>query len=772
MRNIQKALKEYWGYSEYRPLQEKAMQSVRDGRDSVVILPTGGGKSLCFQAPAVTMPGMAVVISPLISLMKDQVDSLTQCGVSAARIDSAQLPQERNMVFDDIADGTLKLLYCSPERMFANGFIDLLKKQKISFIAVDEAHCVSMWGHDFRPEYRKLGQLKTALPGVAIHAYTATATDQVRDDISKQLNLVNPEILIGSFDRPNLVFKAERSHNLLDQVCTVMKRHKNESGIIYCIRRKDVDQMCADLSRLDYSVRPYHAGMSDVQRKRNQEAFILEKVDTIVATVAFGMGIDKSNVRYVIHTGMPKSLEHYQQESGRAGRDGLEAECSLFYSSKDYGIWNSILRDSEPEIKKVALDKVNDMFNYCTGVTCRHKALLQYFGQDLDKPNCSACDVCLDELDCVKDSLVISQKILSCVVRLDQSFGGEYTSLVLVGSKDKRILQNKHDELSTYNLLSEFDKRIVRDWIEQLISQGHLQKTGEYNVINVTEEGWRVIRGNETPRLLQPAKKATKLSKAAKDSWEGVDRDLFEILRELRREIANESDVPAFVVFGDATLRDMARRIPANIAQFLGVHGVGESKCKKYGERFLAALQQSRPEEFAKSKNKTTEDFSAPKASERAYEPWSQKEDDQLVEYLLDRKTISEISELMQRDVGAIRSRKKKLAIGDEHEMKKVMKNPTAIQAHELFAQGKSLDYVVKKVDRKIATVHKYLFDYIVQNKITDPSPWIKPDICKRITDAAMQVDSERLKPIFDLLNGEISYEDIRVVVSCLRNLE
>jgi len=312
------------------------MECISRGTDSIVVLPTGGGKSLCFQAPAVTMPGLAVVVSPLISLMKDQVDALTECGVSARRIDSSMSVNERDSAIARINEQSLKLLYLSPERLLSDGFVDFLKKTELSFIAIDEAHCVSMWGHDFRPEYRQLGSLRQIFPDVTIAAYTATATEQVRNDIAQQLQLKNPQMLIGSFDRPNLVYKVRPRKTILKQVCEVLDRHKGESGIIYCIRRKDVDSMCAQLTAKGYSVVPYHAGMTDVDRKKNQEQFINENVDTIVATIAFGMGIDKSNVRYVIHTGMPKSLEHYQQENGRAGRDGLEAECCLFYSGGDY----------------------------------------------------------------------------------------------------------------------------------------------------------------------------------------------------------------------------------------------------------------------------------------------------------------------------------------------------------------------------------------------------------------------------------------------------
>jgi ATP-dependent DNA helicase RecQ len=413
----------------------------------------------------------------------------------------------------------------------------------------------------------------------------------VRSDIAEQLHLENPEMLIGSFDRPNLVYKVRRRTSRLKQVRAVLDRHKGESGIVYCIRRRDVDELSIMLRTKGYNVLPYHAGMLDEDRKKNQEAFLSEKVDTIVATIAFGMGIDKSNVRYVVHTGMPKSLEHYQQETGRAGRDGLEAECCLFYSGGDYGVWKSLLSEMEPEAHKIAMIKLNKMYNYCTSGMCRHKAVLRYFGQTLEKDNCAACDVCLGELDSMKNALVTAQKILSCIVRLRQRFGGAYTAAVLTGSAEKRILENRHDALSTYGLLSDYSLRTVRDWIEQLEGQGCIEKVGDYNVLNVTEKGWRVLKGNETPRLLRPAERPAKVSKVVEDSWEGVDKGLFEVLRKLRMDIAREKGVPAFVVFGDAVLRDMARKRPSNYVNLLDVKGIGEKKRRQYGELVLATMK-------------------------------------------------------------------------------------------------------------------------------------------------------------------------------------
>jgi len=593
--HVQKALQDYWGFDSLRPLQHEAMESIAQGRDAIVVLPTGGGKSLCYQAPAVTLPGMAVVVSPLISLMKDQVDALTECGVAGARLDSSLGLEERRGVNRQIEKQELKLLYVSPERLLANGFLDLLRQTKLSFVAIDEAHCVSMWGHDFRPEYRRLSVLKDLFPAIPIGAYTATATEQVRHDIAKQLHLKEPNILIGSFDRPNLTYKVRRRAKRIKQVCEVLDRYEKESGIIYCIRRRDVEQLCTELKARGYRAAPYHAGMDDQARKTSHDQFMKEDIDTIVATVAFGMGIDKSNVRYVIHMGMPKSLEHYQQESGRAGRDDLEAECCLFYSGGDYGIWKSLTRDMNEQAQAIALKQLNEMYAYCTSATCRHKSILAYFGQTLANPDCGACDICLGQLDCIDNAQEVSQMILSCVLRLGQQYGGAYTAQILTGSRDQRIMQNGHDQLSTHGLLRQNDKRTVHDWVEQLAGQGYLDKVGDYHVLALTKRGLQALKGEITPRLLKPVRSSSlsgKATKLSKDSWQGVDHALFETLRELRAQLAKKKRVPAYVVFGDAALRDMARRRPSTPERFLEVRGVGQKKCQQYGEVMLTAISE------------------------------------------------------------------------------------------------------------------------------------------------------------------------------------
>lgn len=433
-----------------------------------------------------------------------------------------------------------------------------------------------------------------------MHAYTATATEHVRQDIVEQLALADPEVLVGSFDRPNLVYSVEPRKPRFGQIVEVIDRHRDESGIIYCLRRTDVDSACGTLLSLGYRAAPYHAGMDAAARKRSQDAFLAESVDIIVATVAFGMGIDKSNVRYVVHASMPKSLEHYQQESGRAGRDGLKAECALFYSGGDYGTWFGLMRDMPEPAARIARTKLNAMYNYCTSIGCRHRALVGYFAQRLERENCGACDVCLGMAAVMDDSLVVAQKILSCVLRLRERFGGDYTAMVLVGSKEERILSNGHDRISTYGLLKEWPKRVVRDWIAQLVAQGFAEKCGDYGTLRVTQKGWRVLRGEEEPRLPKPPERKKRKRKRKEraerqeslvDSWDGVDRGLFEELRNLRRRLAEARHVPPYVVFGDRSLREMAARQPRTTAELMQLYGVGEKKLQRYGKTFLDAIR-------------------------------------------------------------------------------------------------------------------------------------------------------------------------------------
>lgn len=719
MDEMRALLQKYWGYDSFRPLQHEAISAVLAGRDSVVVLPTGGGKSLCFQAPAVKLPGLAVVVSPLISLMKDQVDALTECGVPAACVNSSLSAAERGRVASQIRSGQLKLLYIAPERLCTEQTRQFLKDADVSFFAIDEAHCISSWGHDFRPEYRGLGMLKEEFPGVAVHAYTATATEAVRSDIARQLKLHEPQVHVGNFDRPNLVYRVQPRVDQIKQICDVLERHHGEAGIIYCIRRSDCEEVSESLNRLGYKTRAYHAGLTDEQRIVNQDAFLKDEVETIVATVAFGMGIDKSNVRYVIHAAAPKSLESYQQESGRSGRDGLEAECVVFYSNQDFYLWRKMQENLEGEAAAASLHTLKAMEDFCVSVTCRHQQLVEYFGQSYANESCAACDVCLQELDLVPDALVASQKILSCVVRVQQKFGADYVASVLTGSKEQRILENGHDKLTTYGLMQDMSKKGVRSWIEQLLGQGYLTRIGEYQTLALTPSGREVLKGETTPRLLRPMEKkaSRKTSKAEVNAWEGVDRGLFEELRSLRHQIAEAKAIPSFMIFSDASLRDMARRRPGSVANFHHVSGVGDKKSADYGELFVAKIT-----EYCLANNLSLDQTpSVPPAAE-------------------------EVSESRGSSVARARS-------------------------IELFRQRKTIAEVAELVGRAQSTTTQYLGEFVVDEQILDVSPWVNAETMAKVELAAHEVGLEKLKPIFDFLSESVPYDQIRIAVLCLKNL-
>ena len=715
-------IQKHWGFVNFRPLQEEAMRAVLDKRDSLLVLPTGGGKSLCFQAPAVLRGGTTVVISPLIALMKDQVDGLQSVGIPAIQLDSSLSGTERFSYEQDVRDGAIRLLFVSPERLVMPEFQNLCRQVNVQTFAIDEAHCISHWGHDFRPEYRMLSKIKDVFPGASVHGYTATATEHVRADICKQLALTNPLVLVGNFDRPNLTYRVLRRANVERQVREVLDRHKGDAGIIYCLSKKNVDETNDLVQSWGFKSHAYHAGKTTEERTRVQELFINEECDVIVATVAFGMGIDRSNIRFVLHTSMPKSVEHYQQETGRAGRDGLEAECVLLHSGQDFLTWKSILQKSAqenevgPDFLPNAIRHVEDLDRYARGAVCRHRALVNYFGQEYTEPSCGACDLCLGDVETVADALVVAQKVLSCVARVKERFGVNHVISILRGEDNERVRQYQHDQLSTFGLLKDQPKTVLRDWIFQMIGQGLLMKSDdEYPVLKLNLASWELMKGNGKVQLVQPVRKQksekVKQSRADETSWEDVNRGLFETLRHWRFERAKQAGKPPYIIFSDATLRELARVRPSTLPNLLLIYGIGSKKIEQFGDPLLRAIT-----EYCADHNLTLDNESAPApapAPTRA-------------------RTMT----------------------------------PVLSQAFKLFREGSAIEDVIHQTGRARPTVVDYLCEYIRAEKPASVETWIAPEWYGRIAAVVRQHGGAKLKPLFVALDEKVPYDDIRIVVA------
>lgn len=741
---IEDTISRYWGFSQLRPLQEAAIKSVLAGEDSLVVLPTGGGKSLCYQAPAVMRGDTTIVVSPLISLMKDQVDGLRECGISAIQYNSSQTARERNAAEVEILKGNVRLLFVSPERLVGTDFHRLLQQVKVSTIAIDEAHCISHWGHDFRPEYRQLRLLRHFFPGVSVHAYTATATEQVRADIIQQLGLENPKVLVGNFDRPNLTYRVHSRRDLLKQVLEVVSRHKNEAGIVYCIRRKEVDELTVALKKNKVNAMAYHAGLTAEERSQTQEAFLAEQCDLIVATVAFGMGIDRSNVRFVLHTGMPKSLEHYQQETGRAGRDGLEAECALLYSGSDVLLWKSIMEKSATEQSEDSnffersVEHLNEMSRYCRGAICRHRALVEYFGQTFNEENCSACDICLGETISVDGADVIAQMILSCVARIKAPFGAGHIVSVLRGENTEGVRKWSHDQLSTFGLLKEHDKADIRDWIDQLVGQGALEHEDKLldsglrvPVIKLNAGSWKVMRKETSIRLLRPMRRSKGESRAKEPAsslpLDDDEKILFEELRALRRLIAKERRCQPYMVLNDATLRELARIRPSSQPKMLNIHGIGQTKLQEFGDRFWTLVyEHSRAHGLIL-------DNTAP-------------------------QIIARSSQRISPPAMAVAPAEQKLTLKERKE-----------KIRELFRRGADIETVMAETSLTRNTCTEHLCAYVRDESPASVSNWVSETTYNKVAAAANEVGQTKLRPIYLHLEEQIAYDDIRIVLEHLQ---
>jgi ATP-dependent DNA helicase RecQ len=708
-----KMLREVWGFSQLRDSQEKAIAAALANRDALVVMPTGGGKSLCYQAPAVYRGGCTIVISPLIALMKDQVDGLRQLGIPAARWDSGSSNQEKRDLIEQLRHQQLRLFFASPERALQKDFADLFRGNQVPMIAIDEAHCVSQWGHDFRPEYRQLAQLRRHFPNASVMALTATATQKVRIDILEQLKLRSPDITVSSFDRPNLTYRILPQVDVLSQCQAIIDRHRNASGqsaggIIYCMRRTDVDQLSIALKDAGYSVVGYHAGLSYQQRQQAQDAFVNEKVQVVVATVAFGMGIDRSNVRFVIHASVPKSMEHYQQETGRAGRDGLNAECTLLFSSRDVKSMRGLIKNSaiENNAPQTWVDsqmvQIEEIATFCKLPVCRHRRIVEYFGQVYSSEKCGACDVCLGEIDVLEDSKVIAQKILSCVHRMGERFGTNAIVDVLIGSNSQDIQRRGHESLSTFGILKGHKRAVVRDWIEQLTMAKILLVTQDsnYPLLKLGPLAKEVLFGSLEPVLVRTVESNLKDSSKSIARF-AYDETLLERLIDWRNEVADKQKVAPYVLMSDGVLAELAARRPSSIDRLTGVTGLGSKQIAQHGAAIVGLI-----ESYCSFK-------SVPMDQPLRFPP------------------------SILRDSYGVR-----------------------------FKQNRSLQQIASDLNVTESTVTKYLVEYILDGSISDVSAWITSEELDRVYQAAEKLGSGLLSPIYEACESQISYNKIRIALA------
>jgi ATP-dependent DNA helicase RecQ len=587
--NWLKLLKQYFGFTSFRPLQQEIITDVLAGKDVFALLPTGGGKSLCFQMPGLIRPGLVLVISPLIALMKDQVDALQASGVAATFLNSSLDTAEARVRLSKLRRGEYRLLYVAPERVMLDGFLRELQTWNVNLIAIDEAHCISEWGHDFRPEYRQLVQLRDVFPKVPFLALTATATTRVRGDIVSQLKLREPSCYVASFNRPNLTYRIFPKSKPLEQIVDFLNARPNESGIIYCQARKTTEALAQKLSLNGIVAKPYHAGLSNEERATNQEQFLRDEVRVICATIAFGMGINKPNVRFVMHYDLPKNVEGYYQETGRAGRDGLPSECHLFFSAGDVVKYKQFIEQKPEQEQVIAREQLQQIAHYAESAECRRGALLEYFGETFAEPNCGGCDNCLAPRETF-DGTLSAQKLLSCVYRIWErnnfNMGLNHAIAVLTGGETDAIRKWGHEKLSTFGIGAEHSRKDWQAIGRELIRLGLLrQTTDQYSVIEITDDGRAALRERRKITLTKPVAPAAQ--KTSKVGDIACDEALFDRLRSVRKRLADEKNVPAYIVFSDVSLRQMARYYPTDAAAFNRISGVGEQKMKEFGQAFM-----------------------------------------------------------------------------------------------------------------------------------------------------------------------------------------
>lgn len=704
--NSYEVLKEYFGYDNFRIGQRELIDGILGGKDVLGIMPTSGGKSLCYQIPSILMKGTTLVISPLISLMKDQVDTLTEIGIPATYINSTLSDEEIQKTLRDIDKGKYHLVYVAPERLKSYDFLDLAQNITIPFIAVDEAHCISQWGHDFRPSYKEIPKFIKTLPNRPIlAAFTATATKEIVKDIKKLLNLQNPKEIITSFDRPNLFFQVEREIDKKTFLLNYLKKHSKESGIIYCSTRKEVEGVGTLLENKGYQVSTYHGGMTKEKREEAQESFLYDESSIMVATNAFGMGIDKSNVRFVIHYNIPQSMEAYYQEAGRAGRDGEKSDCILLFSPHDVMKQKFLIQESQlnPDRAAASYKNLQYLVDYCYTHHCLRHKILDYFGQKEIEDNCNNCSSCLDNKE-LKDITIEAQKILSCVYRMGQKYGSTLVAQVLKGSKNQKLLRLELNRLSTYNIMKNYTEKEIKLMISVLISQGYLALTeSQFPVVRLTSSSANVLKGKEKVYM------TVDVPENSQSDPTEIHGELFEELKILRKKLASEKKVPPYVIFPDTSLREMAMYLPITKDSFLTIKGVGQKKYENYGTDFISII-----EDFIKKTNAT------PMENTRAI----------------------------------------------KNSSRKTSKMPTHLESYELYKSGKTIEEIAELRELKKDTILTHLVKcQEEEDKTIHWKDFADEDIEQLVLNAVDKVGDEYLKPIKEILPEDISYYDIKVVL-------
>ncbi len=709
-------LKTIFGYDDFRPLQAEAIDAILAGRDTLVILPTGGGKSLCYQIPALIFPKLTVVVSPLISLMQDQVSQLSEMGVAAVVLNSTLPPEQYRQNMSRIRNAQVKLLYIAPESLLKESVLAMLSSVGVDSLAIDEAHCISEWGHDFRPEYKQLVQVRQRFPHAVCVALTATATLRVRGDIQQSLGFApSARELVGSFNRENLYLSVQTKQDPIAQVLEVLAKFPKESGIIYCQTRKQVDHLSALLRDRGAAVRPYHAGLSDGERQAHQTLFIKDDVQIIVATIAFGMGINKPNVRFVIHFDIPKNIESYYQEIGRAGRDGIASECVLLFSYSDIQKVKYFFKEKSEAEKRIASLQLNTMVQYAETDVCRRIILLNYFGEKAPFSACNMCDNCRQEQKEKQDITIAAQKFLSCVKRTGEKFGTVHIIDVLRGSKSQKVFKFKHDQLSTYGIGLEYSKRQWSYLSRQLLSKGLMTQHMEYGSLRLTEKAWDVFKGKEKVWGWIEEESPPQYASASQTEEHRYDPALFEELRQKRKEISDAANVPPYVIFSDKSLVEMATYFPQSPERFFDIYGVGQAKHEKYGEPFLNLIRAYCRTHGIEEQLKSGSGYGKPSITANSGE------------------------KRRHHEVG------------------------------ELYNAGQTIAQIMGRYGVKPETIISHLFKYVSEgNPLKSPQMISLSQLSlkqrRQVCDAFAKRGTDFLKPIHSQFNGDISYEELHII--------